>query len=35
LPFLMYPQGESGGARFDELAPSTFRYAITARELAT
>ena len=35
LPFLMYPQGESAGARFDELAPSIFRYAITAHELTT
>jgi transglutaminase-like putative cysteine protease len=35
LPFLMYPQGQSGSGRFDELAPGAFRYALTARELAT
>jgi transglutaminase-like putative cysteine protease len=35
LPFLMYPQGQSGSARFDELAPAAFRYAITAHELTT
>lgn len=34
LPFLMYPNGENASGRFDELAPDTFRYAISARELA-
>ena len=33
LAFLMYPNGETGGERLDQLAPDTFRYAITAREL--
>ncbi len=33
LPFLMYPNGENDGGRFDELSPDTFRYAISAREL--
>lgn len=34
LPFLMYPQGENAQGRFDELAPDSFRYTISARELA-
>lgn len=34
LPFLMYPNGESETGRFDELSPDTFKYAISARELA-
>jgi transglutaminase-like putative cysteine protease len=33
LPFLMYPQGQNDSGRFDELAPDSFRYPITAREL--
>jgi transglutaminase-like putative cysteine protease len=33
LPFLMYPQAESGGARLDALDPETFRYSLAAREL--
>lgn len=33
LPFLMYPQGQNESGRFDELAPDSFRYTITAREL--
>ena len=33
IPYLMYPQGERGGARFDSLDPAAFRYALTAREL--
>jgi len=33
LPFLMYPQGENASGRFDELAPDSFRYTITAREI--
>jgi transglutaminase-like putative cysteine protease len=32
LPFLMYPQGENASGRFDELAPDSFRYTISARE---
>jgi transglutaminase-like putative cysteine protease len=35
LPFLMYPQGQNASGRFDELAPDSFRYTITARELTT
>ena len=34
LPFLMYPNGENGSGRFDELAPDAFRYTISAREIA-
>ena len=34
LPFLMYPNGENAGGRFDELAPDSFRYTISAREIA-
>lgn len=34
LPFLMYPNGENATGRFDELAPDSFRYAISAREIA-
>lgn len=33
LPFLMYPQGENAQGRFDELAPDSFRYTISAQEL--
>ena len=33
LPFLMYPQGEVGGARLDSLDAEHFKYTITAREL--
>jgi transglutaminase-like putative cysteine protease len=33
LPFLMYPQAETGGARLDSLDPDGFRYKITAREV--
>ena len=33
LPYLMYPNGESGGERLDQLEPDAFKYAITAREL--
>jgi len=35
IPFLMYPQGENAGGRFDSLDPETFRYRITAREITT
>lgn len=34
LPFLMYPNGENASGRFDELSPDTFKYVISARELA-
>lgn len=33
LPFLMYPQGEDARGRFRSLAPETFRYALSARDL--
>ncbi len=33
LPFLMYPQGQDEAGRFDDLAPDSFRYTITSREL--
>jgi transglutaminase-like putative cysteine protease len=33
LPYLMYPNGETGGERLDQLEPDTFKYTITAREL--
>lgn len=33
LPFLMYPQGQNASGRFDELAPDSFKYVISAREL--
>ena len=33
LAFLMYPNGETGKERLDELDPDAFRYAISAREL--
>jgi transglutaminase-like putative cysteine protease len=34
LVFFMYPQAEVGGERRDSLDPDTFRYKMTARELA-
>lgn len=34
VPFLMYPQGESAGSRFDSLDPAGFRYTLTATELS-
>jgi hypothetical protein len=34
IPFLMYPQCETAGSRKDSLEPATFKYQITARELA-
>jgi transglutaminase-like putative cysteine protease len=34
LPFLMYPNGENASGRFDELSPDTFKYTISAREVA-
>jgi len=33
LPFLMYPNGETGGERLDQLEPDKFKYTITAREI--
>jgi len=33
IPFLMYPNGESGGERINSLDPTTFRYAIHSREV--
>lgn len=33
LPFLMYPQGENRSGRFDELAPDSFKYTISAKEV--
>ncbi len=33
LPFLMYPNGETGGERLDQLEPDLFKYTITAREV--
>ena len=34
LPFLMYPNGENDAGAFDELAPDSFRYTISAREVS-
>ena len=34
MPFLMYPNGENQSGRFDELAPDSFRYTISAREVS-
>jgi transglutaminase-like putative cysteine protease len=31
LPYLMYPNGETGGTRLDQLDPDAFKYTITAR----
>jgi hypothetical protein len=33
VPFLAYPQAETGGVRLDASAPDAFRYAITIREV--
>jgi transglutaminase-like putative cysteine protease len=35
LPYFMYPNGETGGERLDQLDPDAFRYSMTARELKT
>jgi transglutaminase-like putative cysteine protease len=35
LGFLMYPQAETRGERVDSLDPDTFKYKITAREIAS
>jgi len=32
--FLMYPQAETGAGRLDSLDPDSFKYTITAREVA-
>ena len=32
--FLMYPQAEVAGERLDSLDPDTFKYVITAKEIA-
>ncbi|AKJ28376.1 transglutaminase-like domain-containing protein [Caldimonas brevitalea] len=34
LGFLMYPQAENAGGRYDPLDPDRFKYTITSRELA-
>ena len=34
VPFLLYPQAETGGERLDCLKPDAFRYTITARDLS-
>ncbi len=34
VPFLMYPNGESGDERLNSLDPTTFRYTIHSRELS-
>ncbi|HSA90442.1 MAG TPA: transglutaminase domain-containing protein [Burkholderiales bacterium] len=31
LPYLMYPNGETGDARLDQLDPDAFKYTLTAR----
>src|SRR5262245_28192880 len=33
VPFLMYPQAETGDTRRDSLDPDQFRYMITSREI--
>jgi transglutaminase-like putative cysteine protease len=33
LPYLMYPNGETGGRRLDQLDPDAFKYTITAAEV--
>ena len=33
LPYLMYPNGETGGERLDQLDPDAFKYTITATEV--
>ena len=35
LPFLMYPNGQNAGGRFDEVAADAFKYTISAREVMT
>ena len=33
IPFLMYPHGQVGGAKLNDLDPDAFRYTITAKEI--
>jgi transglutaminase-like putative cysteine protease len=33
LPFLMYPQAEVAGTRLNSLAPASFKYSITAKQV--
>jgi transglutaminase-like putative cysteine protease len=33
LPYLMYPNGETGNERLDQLDPDAFKYTMTAQEL--
>ena len=33
VPFLMYPQGETGNERKDSLDPTTFKYTLTSKEI--
>lgn len=33
IPYLMYPNGETGGKALDQLDPDSFKYSITAREI--
>ncbi len=35
IGFFMYPQAETGEGRLDPLAPETFKYEITSREITT
>ena len=34
IPFLMYPQGELAGQRFDSLDPDAFSYTLSGREIS-
>jgi hypothetical protein len=34
LGFMIYPQAETAGDRIDSLEPDSFKYEITAREIA-
>jgi transglutaminase-like putative cysteine protease len=34
LPYLMYPNGETDGARLDQLDPDAFKYTLTARSVS-
>ena len=33
IPFLMYPHGDVGGVKLDDLSPDKFGYTITAKEI--
>jgi hypothetical protein len=33
LPFLMYPQAQSGSKHYDAYDPDNFKYTITAHEI--